>query len=284
MTELLLAPNEIGVYADIPDHVYHADKTSLSSSGARALLPPSCPAIFRHSQDNPRESTKAFDQGHAAHTLVLGVGAEIVEITADNWTTKAAKEARDAVYAEGKTPLLTKDYGQVHAMAAAVRNHPVAAALLAQGTPELSMYWHDAATGARLRIRPDWLPNSGGGRLIIVDYKTSTSANPDKFAKSAADFGYAQQAAFYIDGIIALGIDENPAFVFIVQDKNAPYLVSVVELERDAIEVGRQLNRRSIDLFARCMESGIWPAYGEDVHLVRMPSWWMRQHDDALPW
>ncbi|QDQ93731.1 recE [Rhodococcus sp. WB9] len=281
----LLAPDQIGVFADIPDYIYHGDKLSLSSSGARALLPPSTPAQFRYAQDNPRESTKAFDLGHAAHTLVLGAGEEIVEVEAKDWKTKAAQAERDAIYAEGKTPLLTKEVEQVRAMARAIRRNRHAAALLESGTPELSMYWDDPDTGARLRCRPDWMPNlTVNGRTVIVDYKSSTSANPDKFAKSAADFGYAQQAPFYIDGLIELGIADDPIFLFVVQDKNPPYLVSVIELHSDDIEVGRQLNRKAVDLFAACMETGLWPDYSDDVHLVSLPAWWRRQHENQLPW
>jgi hypothetical protein len=59
-----------GVYDQVPEHVYHADPIpggSLSSSGARKLLAPSCPALFKHDQDNPQPHKKTFDIGTAAH-------------------------------------------------------------------------------------------------------------------------------------------------------------------------------------------------------------------------
>ncbi|EKT83071.1 exodeoxyribonuclease [Rhodococcus phage Mbo4] len=290
MTELLV-PDQVGVYADIPDHVYHGDKMSLSSSGARALLPPSTPFQFRYAQDHPREASKAFDVGHAAHTLVLGEGAELREIPAKLLASNGATSTKEAkafiaeTRAAGAVPLKPDEYRAVHEMAAGIRRNRHAAALLESGTAELSMYWDDPATGARLRCRPDWLPNlTIGGRGIAVDYKSSTSANPDKFAKSSADYGYAQQAPFYIDGLIELEIADDPVFLFIVQDKNPPYLVSVIELHPDDIAVGRQLNRKAIDTFARCMETGVWPDYSDEVHLVNLPAWWRRQHEDALPW
>jgi hypothetical protein len=273
---------QIGVYADIPDSVYHSDKGSLSSSGARKLLPPSCPAIFRHEQDHPRASTAAFDLGHAAHTLVLGYGADIAEIKAENWQTKAAKEARDAAYAEGKTPLLTKEVAQVHAMAAKLREHPAAAMLFADGDPERSMYWRDDETGVTLRMRPDWLPRQTRGRLIVTDYKTSVDSNPDAFGKSAANFGYHQQAAWYLEGLAALDISVDAAFVFVVQSKTAPYLVSAVELHHDDLMRGRRLNRRAIDIYAECRVTNHWPGWGDDVHLVSLPSWARHQEEEYL--
>jgi len=267
-----LVPSE-GLYDAIPDNEYHADKGSLSSSGARKLLPPSCPAIFRYEQDHPPESNDAFDLGHAAHTLVLGYGAEIGEVKADGWTTKAAKEAREKLRAEGKTPLLTKQVDQVNRMAASLKSHPIAAALFADGVPERSMYWRDPETGVMLRARPDWLPTQTSGRLIVTDYKTAAGAEPGEFAKSAAKYGYHQQAAWYLDGIAALGLADDAAFVFVIQSKTPPYPVSVVELDQEALLLGRRLNRRAIDIFAECYETDTWPTWGNDVHLVSLPTW-----------
>ncbi|MGW9447058.1 hypothetical protein, partial [Bacillus mobilis] len=44
-----------GVYDGIPEAVYHRDPVpggSLSSSGARKLLAPSCPALFKYDQEH----------------------------------------------------------------------------------------------------------------------------------------------------------------------------------------------------------------------------------------
>jgi hypothetical protein len=271
MSDLVEQP---GQYDGIPDSEYHADKGSLSSSGARKLLPPSTPFQFKWERDHPRTETKDyFDLGHAAHTLVLGEGAEIVELEFDAWTTKASKEARDKVWAEGKTPLLSKDFRKVHEMAAAIKQHPLAEALFSSGVAERSLYYRDVETGVMLRARPDWLPTRGRGRLIITDYKTAASADPSKFGKSAGDFGYHQQDAWYRDAAIALGLDDDPAFVFVVQQKEAPYTVSIVELGRDAVNLGRRLNRAAIDLYAKCEANNHWPGWGDEPHLVSLPSY-----------
>lgn len=282
MSETPTAPTEVGIYPDIPDSVYHADRGSLSSSGARKLLPPSCPAIFRYEQDQPPASKAEYDFGHAAHTLVLGKGAEIVAIEADSWRTKAAKEHADAARSAGKTPLLIADVKKAKAMAAKVAEHPVAAALLAEGAPELSAYWDDPETGARLRCRPDWLTHTATGRPLCVDYKTTAKlAQPNAFGKSAGDFGYHLQAPFYLDGLAAHGL-HDAAFLFIVQSKVAPYLVSVVELDPEAVALGRDLNRVAIRLFADCMATDVWPAYGDHIHLVDIPKYTYYQSEGLL--
>jgi len=275
-----------GVY-DLDSEEYHADPVperlggSLSASGAKKLLPPNCPATFDYLRHHGQPHKDVFDFGHAAHAAVLGIGAEIVTVDATDWRTKAAKEAKEAAYAEGKVPLLAEDVAHVDEMAAAILSHPIAAALLnpENGMPERALFRQDEQEGVWLRSMLDWLPDSGDGRMIVPDYKTAVSASPDEFAKSAAKFHYHMQDAFYRDMVVALGLADDVAFVFVVQEKTAPYLVTVVELDSEAVRIGRELNREAIDLYAQCQSSGLWPGYSEDVALISLPAWATYQHN-----
>ncbi|GLY21665.1 PD-(D/E)XK nuclease-like domain-containing protein [Micromonospora sp. NBRC 101691] len=279
---------EPGVYAGITDTAYHRDPVpggSLSSSGARRLLPPSCPALFRHWQDNPQPPKREFDLGHAAHTLVLGAGPQIVEIEHDSWRTSAAKDAAAEARDAGKVPLLTKDYEVVQAMAAALRAHPTAAALLRPegGRPELSAFWIDPETRIWCRLRTDWLDVSRPGRLIVPDYKTCASAAPDDLQRAIWDHGYHQQADWYLGGLRALGLAaEDSQFVFIFQEKRAPYLVTVAQPDPFAMRIGAHLNREARHLYLECMTSGRWPGYTDDVALISLPGWVERQYEMEL--
>src|SRR5574341_1844226 len=119
---------EPGVH-QMSNEEYHSHRDALSSSGARMLLPPSCPALFRHAQDTPQEPKKTFELGTAAHKLVLGEGPDLVRVDAEKWMTAAVKAEVAAIRDEGGIPLKPADYQQVHDMADALRRHPVAAAL-----------------------------------------------------------------------------------------------------------------------------------------------------------
>lgn len=277
MTQQTTTP---GVYT-VDEAVYHADKGSLSVSGAKRLLPPSCPAKYRWEQDNGRVNKRVFDFGHAAHAAVLGVGAPVVVIAADDWRGKAAREERDEAYAAGKVPLLTAEAEQVAGMAKALLAHPLASKLLAPGSgePEQSMYLPDEQTGVLLRGRLDWLPTPGPARLVVPDYKTAASADPAQFGRTAASYGYHMQAAFYSDLVTGLKLAEHVEFLFIVQEKTAPYVVSVIELDDEALRIGRLLNRRAIDLYADCKARDVWPGYATGVELVSLPYWATAEHD-----
>lgn len=278
---------EPGVY-DIPEDAYHRDPVpggSLSSTGARRLLPPSCPALFRYEQLHGRPDKRTFDFGHAAHAKVLGVGAPVVIVQATakdgtksdaaNYNTKSAQEHRDEIRAEGSTPLLASEVEQVDGMAAALLAHRDASDLFdpAGGKPEQSLFCRDETSGVMLRARLDWLPEPKGGRVLIGDYKTTVSADPRSIAKSVATYGYHQQHAFYVDIVRALGIAEDVAFAFAFQMKTAPYLVTVVEIDADAVEAGRRRNQRAIEVYAECVATDMWPSFTDEIPIISLPPW-----------
>ncbi len=247
---------EPGVYA-MDAETYHADPVSggsLSSSGARRLLPPSCPAKFQWERDHRQPPKRHFDLGHAAHQVVLGDdGAEIVIIAADDYLTKAARSQRDEAYAAGAVPLLPKEFDQVQGMAASIARHPVASRLFSRGRPEIALIWRDGPTGVWRRARFDWLPDAGPGRLIIPDLKTCASADLDALSKAVNQHGYHQQSAWYRDGAIALGLGgDDTAFVFVCVEKEPPYVVTVVELDHVAMRIGAMRNRRALQIYAHC--------------------------------
>lgn len=279
MAEPITTP---GVYPDVPEEDYHRDPVkggSLSSSGARRLL--ECPAKFRWEQENPPPPKAAFDIGSAAHKLVLGAGPELEVIDADNWQTKAAREARDAARAAGKIPVLTHEHETVTAMAEAIRRHPIASRLLdpERGDPEQTLVWECEQTGVNCRARLDWLPRPTDGRLILSDYKTSVSAEPTSFAKSVANYGYHQQDPWYIDGVRTLGLGgADTAFLFVVQEKTPPYVVTIFELDTEARRIGVRRNLEARLTYARCTDTDHWPTYTDQIELLSLPAWATHPH------
>jgi PDDEXK-like domain of unknown function (DUF3799) len=296
MTAALLAeaPVEVtqpGIY-DIAEDIYHADPVpggSLSFSGAKRLLPPSCPAKFKWEREHPRQSSQAMELGTAAHKLALGAGADIVVLDYENWRKKEAQDAGKTARLLGKVPMLAAEYAEAEAIAKAVRAHPLAGALLdpACGAPERSLFWQDPATGVWLRSRLDWLQypgrrNKSGKPLptCIVDLKTTNSADPDSIAGSVWKYRYFMQAPFYVDGVCALGYDTAPAFVFVFVETEAPYLVTIAQLDDDALEAGRTMNRLAIERYRDCMSAGLWPGYSPDpenaIERISLSPWSLR--------
>lgn len=267
-----------GIHPDIANDDYHADPVegwSLSSSEAQLIL--DSPAKLRYQKSHRTPPTSDMSFGSAAHKLVLGTGDDITVIDANDWRTNAAKAARDEAIAAGAIPVLTKDMSIIEQMAEALKGHPVARLLFDSergGAPEQTLVWHDDASGVTCRAKLDWLPPvPKRGRLIVPDYKTAHSARPQTFARSVANFGYHMQASWYLDGVRALCGVTDPAFVFIVQEKEPPFLVSVIELDPFALHVGASRNQEARELFARCVEADEWPGYGSEVEMAALPRW-----------
>lgn len=283
-----LVITEPGVYP-IPEDVYHADPTpdgSLSSSGAKKLL--DCPARFEYDRRHPPQPSAAMELGTAVHKLVLGTGADLVLIDAENYRTKAAQDAAKAARAEGKVPLLPKEMAEARAIADAVLAHPIAGNLFdpEHGVPERSLFWHDDATGVQRRARLDWLPFPGRyqRRMIIPDLKTCASASPAAISKVMHSLKYYIQAPFYVDGVRALGLDADPAFLFVFAETVPPYIVTIAELDGPGMETGRAAIRRACERFRDCTESGLWPGYSshpDDIELISLPPWATRTEEYA---
>lgn len=269
---------EPGLVHDLDEADYHADpvpETSLSVSGAKRIL--ECPALFKWERDNPR-TKRAFEFGKAAHAKVLGTGSQVAVIPAEALAkngatnTNAAREFIAAAEAEGRVALKPDEAAVVDAMAEQLASHPLAGDLLTRsGTPEVSLFWRDEATKVMLRGRADWLTTWLDGRPCVVDYKTTArTADPARFGWEARDFNYHMQDSWYREGLDLL-TGEPHLFLFIVQSKTAPYLVSVVELDADAREVGAQRNRVARATYLDCMTRDEWPGYPPVVHPVSLP-------------
>ncbi|HEU5223467.1 MAG TPA: PD-(D/E)XK nuclease-like domain-containing protein [Candidatus Lumbricidophila sp.] len=258
-----------GIVHDLDEATYHAHH-ALSATGAKRLL--DSPARFRWETDN-RVNKRSFDVGHAVHAKVLGVGSPVIGLDFDSYRTKAAQEARDAAYAGGLVPMLVKDMEPINAAAESVLAHPTARQLFEQdGTPETSLF--ATVDGVECRARFDYFAP------INVDLKTTSGrADVHGFAQSSFKFGYDVQQEFYGDVLEAVAGERRP-FVFVMVEMDAPFLVGVHQLDRDAAGIGRGKARRARQVFAECTASGKWPGYPAEIQLVAPPMWAVYEAQD----
>lgn len=247
-------PYEVGFHLDVPEESYHADPNSLSVSGAKTLL--RSPAAYRWQQDHP-EHKDVFDTGTAFHTKTLGVGPPIAVFDGASFHSKAGRafqaEAREA----GHTPITAEDDEHTTGMARSVLEHPPAVRWLT-GDKEVSAWGKDPVTGVLRRARFDCL-----GPDFIGDLKSTRDASPEAFTRDVVNFRYQMQAAWYLDLAESLG---HPAlgFAFVAVEKKPPYFPAVYELDEEALDLGRALNRHALDKYAVCRETGSWPGYSGD--------------------
>ena len=249
----------------ISNEQYHADPAvSASHLHAVAKSPYHYWSRYLDPQRLPVEPTAAMRLGTLVHTAVLEPEDLLQRYgVCGPRNTKAGKEQAASMAAAGIEAVTQSDMALALSMAASVRVHPAASALLAQGKAEQSFWWDDATTGLRCKCRPDWYHST-----TVVDLKTTTDASPSGFARSIATFRYHVQASHYLSGLHGA-----ERFVFIAVEKTAPYAVAVYELDAAALAAGDELRQRDMRVIADCQATSEWPGYGDDCQTLSLPSW-----------
>lgn len=276
-----------GIVHDLDEATYHSH-SALSSTEARLIL--DSPAKYRWHKDHPPlvKPSKQFDIGSAVHSKVLGTGYEAVvipdELLASNGaiSTKAAKEFVEDARARELIPLKASEFQPIADAAEAVLAHPAARALFDQpGAGEVSVF-STAPEGVDVRARFDYLPTEftlGAPSRVAVDLKTARNASPEAFTKAIAEHGYDVQRAWYVDAL-KWATGEDAELVFVAVEKEPPYLVAVHQLPTVWTEMGREKAAHGRRTYQQCVESGKWPGYGDDVHLLSPPTWLIYQHEE----
>lgn len=262
---------------------YHAHP-ALSSTGMKELL--RSPKYYRMRR-SLHQAKSEFDEGHAVHALVLGVGAPIVEIPASILasngaiSTREAKAFVDEARQAGQVPLKPDTYARINRAAEAVLSNEKARTLLEKpGFTEVSLFATDPVTGVDLRCRFDRLTAD----LLPVDVKSTTDVTVRKIERSIIDFGYDVQAFAYryvLSLVLGVPVEEIEPMTFIFAEKDLPHEVRVVRLADPVWAAGgEQKMRAAIDLFAWCAERGVWPGDDEDggpVMDLPAPGWYRAQ-------
>lgn len=241
-----------GIIDGLPNAEYHGAKEWLGSTSLKTLALKT-PAHYKH-ESTHQVFKDEFNIGTAAHSLILeNDTTNIVVLEHQNYLTKAAKEAKAAAIADNKQPLLAKEWEQVQAMRDSVMNHAVAGPLFQGHVPERSFFWEQ--DGMKFKVRPDALRED-----LIVDLKTTVNADTNEFGKTAFNYGYFISAALYQQGVQRVTGKKLP-FVFVNVEKTAPYLVSVTELDEDALDFGHMMIERATRIYKECTKTGNWPGY-----------------------
>jgi hypothetical protein len=244
---------------------YHADP-AISASHLKAITQQSPYHYWSRFLDPKRptmEPSSAMRLGSLAHCAVL----EPDELSkryaiAPDRRSNAGKAAAAEMAANGIEAVTESDMALALNMADAVRQHPYAAALLADGKAEQSFWADDLATGLRIKARPDWYTGT-----TIVDLKTCSDASSGGFSRACATFAYNLQAQHYLNVCFA------ERFIFLAVEKTYPYAVGVYELDTAAMAAGAEQCRIGLQTISNCRAINEWPGYTTTCDTISMPNW-----------
>ena len=256
---------------------YHAEPC-ISKSGLDLIA--RSPAHYRYAPS--REPSRAMVIGSATHAAILEPAVFAADyVVLHGIDDRRAAAWKQAVAARGSDEfVLTGSEGdRIAAMAESVRGNPDAMEVLSSpGVAESSFFTTDPVTGVQVKIRPDWLTDDGR----CVDLKTSADASDEGFGRSVVNYRYFVQQAFYSDVYMWATGERLASFDFLVVESDAPHCSTVIRLPDDAVEYGRQLYRRDLNLYAECLARDEWPGLPRERHMLALPGWFVSQIENAL--
>lgn len=251
------------------------------------------PAHLVERRLNPKPGTPAMLDGRALHCAILEPDAfasrycvlpadaprrpSIAQINAKKPSDDTVRaidwwQQWDAANA-GRVTLDLADYDEKMRVAENIRRHPKLRGYFEapQRAFEASLFGRDPETGAGVKARHDLRVTIGGFR-VVLDPKSTDDCRHEAFQRSAVNYGYFQQGAFYTDISEWVG-EPIDLFLFIAFEKEAPYALKVYELQADELDYGRSLYRPALNTWAECVANNHYPAYDDDIEPLLRPSW-----------
>jgi hypothetical protein len=284
--------------------LYHSQKVcpgpSISSGGIRKIVSESPWAFWSQWEGNPnrypeKEESDALILGKAAHALILGDDAfndQFIYLPEDapsrptktqvaafertgKWSDAAAAGA--AFWAEfdkranGRSLLTAEQVTRIGYMAENIRRCPEAVEALTGHLTEVSMIWQDEITGVWLKSRPDVIPDNGADFGDLKTFAPRTKSIQRAVHQAITESGYALQMALAVMGAeIVFGAGARECILVMAQS-SAPFTVTPVRLDEEALYWARVQVRHGIDTFARCLASGHWPMPVEGIMTYTLP-------------
>lgn len=266
---------------DVTAAQYHADPLptpSLSSSLAHVLLSQSPQhAYLLHPKlgGKVREATKTMDGGTLAHELLLGVGGGLVVIDADDFKSKAAREARDVARSAGQTPVLKSAFEDAKVAVEQWRARLEILGIVLSGKSEVAVTWDEEPIPGRPVACRGMIDHLKIDRGVIYDLKTIRSAHPKVCARHMIEYGYDVQYAAYTRALEALRpeLAGRTDFVFLFCETEPPYCITPARPNGTMRELGRTRWDRAVGLWNDCLTFNKWPGYADGIIELEAPPW-----------
>lgn len=144
---------------------------------------------------------------------------------------------------------------------------------------EIRAEWHDPDTGLIIPLccLIDLVPNEDSDLAIadpvflqsLADLKSTRSAKPASWDRWCDTAGYAIQAAWNTDMLVAATGRHISSFNFFLSESHAPWQPDKVLITNDPIEKsgdvdsGRAQYRQMMADYCKCLKTGFWPGYSD---------------------
>jgi exodeoxyribonuclease VIII len=267
-----MAP-EPGIYRDVSFDEYRSWRAWNATSIKAFTLSSPFHGFAAFNGTSATEEKTCFIKGSAIHCATLTpeqFDAQYAIGPAVRRNSKEWKAFEDAN--PGKQCLKPDECADVMGMRNALMAEPLAAALIKSADwREVSVVWTDEQTGLLCKMRLDMYSSKQG---VLLDLKSTTDSDTEKFERPAHVFGYALQLAFYARGLAAHKLPTNGVGIIAVES-SAPYGVNVLQPDSEWFLAGEADLQAALPAIKECTSNGVWPGYvrNRKPNILRMPAW-----------
>jgi hypothetical protein len=274
-----------GLFPDMPAESYYADPApdvSISNSGLSVLLNETAADFaWRHPRLNAAgveeaKSNAVKRRGDVVHQLALGKGKGFA-IGAKSWPTWQSGDAkafkREAEEA-GLVPVLPHAFEEAKAIAAVVVDRIQRVLQGAEYQTEVAFLYQEMTRYGPIWVRglmDVWCPDLG----IILDPKITARIYGEKPARHMIDMGWDRQGALYKRAIGTLlpEMAGRVRFADLMVRPDAPFVSRLVAPEKAWEATSGWQIEDGFERFARCLYSGEWPGFPDDVEYLPLPTY-----------
>lgn len=242
-----------GIYTDLSNEDYHAEKKHLSSSNLKMLLKD--PEKFYNEKvlgNRENKQVNAFDEGNYAHSLILEpehIPEEYAFFPGFKKMGNAWKEFK-LIHDGNKIMLSKPQKHRVESWVEAYKRREAAVDLIKGSKPEISLFAEFA--GVPVKVRADAINIEKG---YIADVKT-TSYNPeiDSFKSVIDALSYDLSAALYTK-VFEQHYGKPFDFYFIVLGKRE-VVCEVYKASKQTLQDGEMQVKEALLKYKKCIKTG----------------------------
>jgi len=269
---------EFGVYKNLTNEEYHADKEFISRSAILDFSRSAYTYWAKHINPNrpKKDATPAMILGSAFHKFVLEPDDFLNEFVFAPEPVTLKYSGREA-YDEYKKELeicessnkiiLSHDVGNtIIDMREVLNNNKDAMNLICDSRIENSFFWQDKQSGLLLKSRPDILHDN-----IIVDLKTTSDASPRAFQSEMVKYGYHVQFAMIRDAVEAIEGRKISNFINLVIETKYPYNTAIYIIDEFAVNAGQDKYKQICIDMQKAKEENEYNDYG--IQQIGLPKW-----------
>lgn len=275
MSEIVI-PSQ-GILKNLDEKIYHAHHSISSSKIKEALKTPAHYYAKFVDESVEEEEKEAFRFGRLVHMALLEPAKfKLKAAIQPDWGLNKNSNAYKSKYADWLSSipqdavrLDERDAEKITAMLARLKSHSIIPNMMQDAVSEVSCFWvdKDEEFGPYFcRGRADLIEIDG----IMIDYKTTKSADLRLFQNDAFRLWYHVQMAHYRKGFRANGVKVNEV-ALIVQETTYPFLPRVFYMDEFFLDLGEQHREIGIKRILKAHKTNIFEGYPEQITTLTAP-------------